>query len=645
MQFRFKEEHFLIIILFIAAVLRFYNLSEMSLMNDELSMLSRTHYSSFSELINKGIIPDVHPAGAQVFIFYWIKIFGDSVFAIRFPFALCGIFAVFMIYKIAALWINKTTGVFAAAALAILQFPLLYSQLIRMYSMGLFTTLVFTYCWTQLFIIKEKTVNSKWKLKLIYILAGAASMYLHYFALMVVGIVGITGLFFIRKADIKNYFILNILTVLLFLPHIKIFLSQLAQGGVGGPGGWLPTPDGNTFFEYFNNFFNDSWLYVVVLIIPVVCFILYRKQIKLNRFHLLAILFYIVPFLIGYIYSVMRNPVLQMPGMLFAFPYLLLFLFSFLPQQFNFKTALASVVFIGLLLYSTLIDKNYYGTYHFGEYKELADLTVKYNKGLGSKNITQVMNVQSPSYINYYFEKMHSPQQFALYRTVDDAGCAQLMQVASESKMPYFIYAFTNMANPPQARQVIQSYYPYLFFGKDMFNAGFYVYSKNKIENAQQEVNFYEFTNNFDKTSSPNDSAYMVTVNFPQTEHCADISTLEYSPGFEKKLSEMHYHKGTTVNASVKAFSPDTVTDSHLVLTIIKNDSAYVWLSATINKWIIEKSRWTGVYTSADIPKEFDGTETVKVFVWHRDKSHLMIDDLKITLTEATDYYKKGIRK
>ena len=124
---KFPEEFILGLILLIGAVLRFHHLGFTSLSNDELSAIVRAQYNTFSEMIQNGVMIDFHPAGVEVFMYYWMKIFGDGVFIIRFPFAVAGIFSIFILYLLARRWFNKTTALFSAASLSFLQFPLLYS--------------------------------------------------------------------------------------------------------------------------------------------------------------------------------------------------------------------------------------------------------------------------------------------------------------------------------------------------------------------------------------------------------------------------------------------------------------------------------------------------------------------------------------
>jgi len=78
------DQIILLIILLLAALLRFYNYAGWSLSNDELSALSRLQFDSFGEMIRQGVmLGDFHPAGVQVFLWFWVKVFGNSVVAVR----------------------------------------------------------------------------------------------------------------------------------------------------------------------------------------------------------------------------------------------------------------------------------------------------------------------------------------------------------------------------------------------------------------------------------------------------------------------------------------------------------------------------------------------------------------------------------
>jgi hypothetical protein len=57
----------LILIIIVAATLRLINYCELPFTHDEFSALFRLNFDSFSELIEKGVKIDGHPAGVQVY--------------------------------------------------------------------------------------------------------------------------------------------------------------------------------------------------------------------------------------------------------------------------------------------------------------------------------------------------------------------------------------------------------------------------------------------------------------------------------------------------------------------------------------------------------------------------------------------------
>src|SRR5690554_8122667 len=90
----------LFLILMVTVVLRVFNLSEIPFTHDEFSALSRLNFDSFSALIHEGVKIDGHPAGVQVFLYYWTKIFGISTIAVKFPFIIAGVISVYLTFSI-----------------------------------------------------------------------------------------------------------------------------------------------------------------------------------------------------------------------------------------------------------------------------------------------------------------------------------------------------------------------------------------------------------------------------------------------------------------------------------------------------------------------------------------------------------------
>jgi len=178
----------LILIMLVAVALRFYNLFEIPLTHDEFSAIFRTRFSSFLELIQQGVVKDGHPAGVQVFLYYWVKVFGEVDWIIKIPFLLCGVVSVFLVYKIGSLWFNETTGLLSAAVICSTQFTVMYSQIARPYSSGLFLSLAMVYLWSFLMLNPENKFNRN---LIAFIALATLCTYNHYFSLLFAFIVGV----------------------------------------------------------------------------------------------------------------------------------------------------------------------------------------------------------------------------------------------------------------------------------------------------------------------------------------------------------------------------------------------------------------------------------------------------------------------
>ncbi len=153
------------LLLGLASVLRLYHILSLPYFYDEFSALNRTHFNNFSDLINNGvIISDNHPAGVQVFLYYWTRFFGYSETIVKMPFIVFGILAVLYVFLIGKEWFNSTVGLVSAAFIATLQYTIMYSQLARPLISGLFFTLAMVYHWDKIVFKPGKRYDLHWAL-------------------------------------------------------------------------------------------------------------------------------------------------------------------------------------------------------------------------------------------------------------------------------------------------------------------------------------------------------------------------------------------------------------------------------------------------------------------------------------------------
>lgn len=109
----------------------------------------------------------------------------------------------------------------------------------------------------------------------------------------------------------------------------------------------------------------------------------------------------------------------------------------------------------------------------------------------------------------------------------------------------------------------------------------------------------------------------------------------EFSPGLTFNCSDLPSLDGKIrVKASVKVFSAVSYADNPAALVISVEDSkgAYSYKAVFMEKSGFEKGKWNQVSLNADLPKIKSKNDVIKVYVWHRGKSDLIVDDIIIDI-------------
>ncbi|ODS41447.1 MAG: hypothetical protein A7315_06155 [Candidatus Altiarchaeales archaeon WOR_SM1_79] len=242
----------LVAILFLALFLRVYDLDTESLWLDEAFSLRDASGHSLDNFSQGG-----RPLYYTI-LHYWINIFGDSEFSVRFPSAIFGFLSVFMIYKIGRLIFDEETGILSSLIMGLSVFHIYYSQDARMYSLMVLLTLCSMY-----FFIKLLEKRDIW-VSVGYIISTILLIYTHQFGLfiIIVQIIYFATIFIlsmgVHKINFKELIlipVLLIILILLFAPWtINVAKNVLNnQSEAIGPE-WIPAPSItsiiSTFFMY-----------------------------------------------------------------------------------------------------------------------------------------------------------------------------------------------------------------------------------------------------------------------------------------------------------------------------------------------------------------------------------------------------------
>ncbi|MEW6468711.1 MAG: glycosyltransferase family 39 protein [Bacteroidota bacterium] len=627
------ENLLLLAILLIAAVLRFWNYSGWSLSNDELSALSRRNFGSLAQLVNEGIRPDFHPGGVQVFLYFWVKVFGDSEASLRFPFVIAGILSAYVLYLLGKRWFNASVGLMAALTLAVLEYPVLYSQLARPYSPGLMFTLLNALLWTRL--LFDHRHYRPLYLVLGYSLSTTLCMYTHYFSFLTALITGITGLFFLNSENRNYYFSAGILSLLFFLPHLDISMEQFSRGGVGS---WLGKPEPGYFWRFLSYSFNDSVILMVLLgSLLLISLFMFFRQSGSYRFRLLALAWFLAPFFIGYYYSVYKNPVLQYSILIFSFPFGLLLLYSF--WQEGRKPVLLAA--LGLLaaagMYSTVIEKKFYSAKPFATFREIADASIAWDTAYGKKNITTVINCIDHSYINYYFKKASYASDFVFLRGDEPKAVGTIQKLVQDCKTPYFAYAWTNNYSPYAVYELIREKYPRVADERKYFNSRITLFA---ADSAYQRPAAWSIQEDFEDSLRLRVSGQAL-IESGQAHSgnvlCVIDSAHEFACTMEFSVAELFKDSTRYINLSAWLLANEPP-GAHLVIEFSNKDGVYEWRPASSDHFQFENGKWLRLFMTQKLPAGAQPADRVKVYIWNPGKKNLYLDDIRIEAFADADY-------
>ncbi|MDP2924726.1 MAG: glycosyltransferase family 39 protein [Candidatus Omnitrophota bacterium] len=156
-----KEFWAILIITIIAFGLRLYRLGASDLWYDEV----------WSVLISKNFLYNWNPPLYFSFLYYWIKLFGVSEFAIRFPSLVFSVASIPSIFFLGKQIFNNRVGLYASLIMCLSSFHLWYAQEARPYSLVVLLSILSTY-YLYRFLKEEKI-----KLGIIYILFSILGIY------------------------------------------------------------------------------------------------------------------------------------------------------------------------------------------------------------------------------------------------------------------------------------------------------------------------------------------------------------------------------------------------------------------------------------------------------------------------------------
>ncbi|MBI35484.1 MAG: hypothetical protein CMP67_09000 [Flavobacteriales bacterium] len=604
-----KEQWFLLGIIAVASLLRFWRFWDFDYVHDELSALTRMNYASWSEFYHYGIELDGHPAGVHLFLKILYSIVGDNPFLIRLPFVICSVACVYQVYKFGKEWFSSSTGLISAACFSVVQYTIYQGVIARPYSPGLLFSLLLVRCWTKIFIQKSKD----WKLFLLYGVLLSSLGYIHYFALLFGAAISLLGMLWLRKEILLKFLASGFIAFVLYIPHLSTFFFQLKTEGLE----WLNPPDSKFLGNYLMYLFNHSKLFIGMVFLGTLYFLIKSikefvpLQIK-KRTTLLCL--FLIPFIVGYYYSIYISPVLQFSLLIFGFPCFLIWLFSFWNKSKIYVFSVPIILFIGVL--SLVEERNHFNWFYqnpIGSFFKLC-------------NQPKTLNVGRHEPLFYDFYKERFEEHFEYYSLDDDCTTIKEFQKLLQSSK----YERVVMGDLfPREISLVNKYYPNV----EMENRG----------NGYENLIFSK------RKETLNDLYY-------KKRNLFSLSSVDKKNSFSKP-----FQLNIELNLDSILMNPHDIIDIYVELELESFDDSNIILVNEIKQGK-EKIKWLGCNTknlkpedsnvfflvnSYSIPFEKDSLSnlTLNGYVWNPDKTVFKVKNYGYGIREGNKNRFTGFNK
>jgi hypothetical protein len=378
-------------------LLRFWGISEMAWGYDELSAVFRAMKAAYwHDHLHKGVGVDGHPAGLQTILWLWIRANGTGYLLPRIFTALFSLGVLWQFHGMAKRHFGFETAYWSVCLMGLMWWQAGMSVWIRPYIFALPFVL---WSWDLVLgLLKNRDANGnvlmplRWgwfAVKLGGALAGAA--YIHFFAGLTAGASFIILVFLQPKNTQPTseqtqglhpsylLFLPFTFSFLFYLPHLPLTLAQLQLGGLG----WLNPPTSQFLIEFLHHATGSSQIIFYLFIGALIYALQYQIRIAylpkpasfqrvLQQPTVLLTLGFLLVFAIGYLYSVLRAPILQNNALYFAFPLLILTAAHGITtarkelgttqnglNSFSRYSQPLSLIIPALLLYNTLYQKQF----------------------------------------------------------------------------------------------------------------------------------------------------------------------------------------------------------------------------------------------------------------------------------------------
>lgn len=282
-----------LILVLINFVLKIRFLSWPSLAMDEPFSV---YYSQFSiSTIIYELSLGNNPPLYEIFLHFWVNIFGISEFAVRLPSVLFSSLAVYFIYRICYKYFDVKTAILASILFTFSNYQLYFAQEARVYPLFMLLSIVSMDQFMRLVTPGHSKSNS-----ITYVIVSILLLYSHFFSWFILFVQAFVLIIIHGKkpSDLLRFTKYYIVIFLCYLPYVKVFIGRFLDSSKGT---WIePVHDLRPLHNFYNSLLNENHTaYVIALVLCLVLLLKYivhyfsSKYVKVALINL-SIIFFVI---------------------------------------------------------------------------------------------------------------------------------------------------------------------------------------------------------------------------------------------------------------------------------------------------------------------------------------------------------------
>ena len=336
----------------------------------------------------------------------------------------------------------------------------------------------FTYFWNKLLFGPQKPSIG---ICVGFAITACLAALAHNFSAAQAGLIFLTGLFFLKKERRRAYWLSGIGALLLYSPNIPIFYHQtFVNGGIGG---WLDRPESSFLPDFLQYTMNYAPLFMFATGILIVLPLILQKPEKRPRpVRWLGLIWFVVILAMAWIYSLLREPILQFSTLYFCYPFLVIAAFSFHKNNSMTMTqttfAVVALLFIGTS--SLIINRQHYDLMYHQGYDQIAERMKQDNDSLNDIRFATL--TPTTLYADFYQAQTHVTRRSIFEQSQYNTADFRQWLDAENSSMLGF--GWTDYLDPSWEAQAV-AYYPWKLYDGTWFTSRYLTLAKDAVADAE----------------------------------------------------------------------------------------------------------------------------------------------------------------